>query len=115
MIVLKCFNLPSSPLPSRGGGKERIWGKWTCSERFFGATPVCVVRKSAVQFPGQQWQLDPLTDTSRISAVQFGRVGIATVAIRPSRDSQASASAQVSKRDQGGTPENLSAVPLLEK
>jgi hypothetical protein len=28
----KCFNLPSSPPPTRGSGKERIWGKWTCLE-----------------------------------------------------------------------------------
>ena len=30
MMVLKCFNLPSSPPPTRGSGKERIQGKWTC-------------------------------------------------------------------------------------
>jgi hypothetical protein len=26
-MVLRCFNLPYSPPPTRGGGKERIWGK----------------------------------------------------------------------------------------
>jgi hypothetical protein len=32
MMVLKGFNLPSSPPPTRGNGKERLWGKWTCLE-----------------------------------------------------------------------------------
>lgn len=31
-MVLKCFNLPSSPPPTRGSGKERIQVKWTCLE-----------------------------------------------------------------------------------
>lgn len=30
--VLKCFNLPSSPPPCRGNGKESIQKKWTCLE-----------------------------------------------------------------------------------
>ena len=62
--------------PTRGSGKERIWGKWTCLERFFGATPICVVWKSAVQFTGQHRQLDPLANTSQIhqqsSSVESG-------------------------------------------
>ena len=41
------------------------------------------------------------TDTP---AVQFSRVRLATVVTQPSRDSQASALAQVSRRDQQGTP-----------
>jgi hypothetical protein len=55
MMVLKHFNLPCNPPPTRGSGKERIqegWGEWTFLERFFGATPVCVVWKSAVQYTG---------------------------------------------------------------
>jgi hypothetical protein len=47
MMVPKHFNLPYSLPPTRGNGKERIWGKWTCLEKFFGATPICVVWKSA--------------------------------------------------------------------
>ena len=66
MVVLKLFSLPFNPPPTRGSGKERIQGKWTCLERFFGATPVCVVWKSAVQFTGQQQQLDPFANTSWI-------------------------------------------------
>ena len=42
----------SSRLAIRGNEKERIQGKWTCLERIFGATPICVVRKSADQFTG---------------------------------------------------------------
>jgi hypothetical protein len=64
MMVLKCFHLPFSPPPTRGSGEERIWGKWTCLERFFRAIPVCIVWKSEVQFTGQQQQLDPLADPS---------------------------------------------------
>jgi hypothetical protein len=52
MMVLKCFNSPFSLPLTRGSGKERIWGKWTYSERFFGATLICVVWKSSVQFIG---------------------------------------------------------------
>jgi hypothetical protein len=52
MMVLKCFNLPFSPPPSGVSGKERIRGKWTCLERFFGVTPICVVWKLVVQFTG---------------------------------------------------------------
>jgi hypothetical protein len=66
MMALKCFNLSRSPSPSRDSGKERIQGKWTCLERFFGATPVCAVWKSTVQFTGQQWQLDPFVNTLQI-------------------------------------------------
>jgi hypothetical protein len=66
MMVLKYFNLQFSPLPTRGSGKERIREKWTCLERFFGAAPICVVWKSAVQSTGQQRQLSPLANTSQI-------------------------------------------------
>jgi hypothetical protein len=44
-------------------------GEWTCLERFFVATPVCVVWKSAVQFTGQQRQLHPLTSKHELAAV----------------------------------------------
>jgi hypothetical protein len=50
MMVLKYFNLPYNLSPTRDSGKEKIQGKWTCLERFFGATTACVVWKSAVQF-----------------------------------------------------------------
>jgi hypothetical protein len=66
VMVLKCVNLPSSTSPMRGSGKERIQRNRTCLERVFGAMPICVVRKVAVQFTGQWWQLDPLTNTSWI-------------------------------------------------
>jgi hypothetical protein len=54
MMVLKCFNIPYRPPSTRGSGKETVWEKWNCLERFFRATSVCVVWKSAVQFTGQQ-------------------------------------------------------------
>jgi hypothetical protein len=74
-MFLKGFNLPFSLLPTRDSGKERIRQKWTCFERFFGAAPICVVWKSAVQFTGQQWQLSPLANTLGIHQ-QAGRVEI---------------------------------------
>jgi hypothetical protein len=73
-MFLKRFSLPCSPPPTRDSGNKRIPGKWTCLERFFGATPVCVVWNWTVQLTGLQRQLDPLTNTSQI---QFGRVRIA--------------------------------------
>ena len=125
MVVLKRFNLSCSPLPTRGIGKERIWGKWTCLERFFGATLICVVWKSAVQFTGQQQQLNPLANTSHTPAdtpaVELGRVGIANMksalVALPSRDSQTLASAQISRRDQGqwGCQEKFLTVPFSAK
>jgi hypothetical protein len=32
MMVFKHFNLPFSPPPTRGSGKERIQGNWICLE-----------------------------------------------------------------------------------
>jgi hypothetical protein len=52
MMDLKGLKLSCNPPSTRGSGKERIWEMWTCLERFFGATPICVVWKSAVQFTG---------------------------------------------------------------
>ena len=83
MMVLRYFDLPYSPSPTRGGGEERMQGKWTCLERFFGITPICVVWKSEVQFTGQQAAAarsirKHLTDAP---AVQFGRVGLATAMV----------------------------------
>ena len=74
-MVLKCFNhlftcLSPEIVGKRGYGRDKGMGtrgeEWTCLERFLGATPICVVRKSAVRFTGQQWQLDPLANTSQI-------------------------------------------------
>ena len=71
---------------------------------FFGANPICVIKKSAVQFTGQQAvaarsTCKHFTDTP---AVQFGsqdsKPELAVVEL-PSRDSQASASASVTRKD----------------
>jgi hypothetical protein len=43
-MVHKCFNLPCSPSPTKGSRKERIQEKWTCLDRFFGATPAVLSR-----------------------------------------------------------------------
>jgi hypothetical protein len=82
MVVLKCFNLPLAHHPpevveKKGYGCGEIGGgKWTRLERFFGANPICVVRKSVVQFTDYQGQLHPLANTSRIyqqsSSVESG-------------------------------------------
>ena len=50
--VLKHFNLFCHPPPSKGSGKQRIQGmgkEWACLEKFFGATPIYVVWKFALQ------------------------------------------------------------------
>jgi hypothetical protein len=54
----------------KGWGRECI-----CFERLPGATPICVIWKSAVQFPDLQGQLDQLENTDT-SIVQFSRVSI---------------------------------------
>ena len=75
-MVLKCFNLPCSPQPTRSSGRKRICGKWTCLERMFGATAICVVGKLTVHRSAAAAQsiCKHFTD---IPAVQFSRVGIA--------------------------------------
>ena len=62
MMFLKCFNISYHPPPTRGYG--RIW-QWTFSERFIGATSVCIILKLTVQFTVWQGQLDPLASTSQ--------------------------------------------------
>jgi hypothetical protein len=52
MMVFKYFSLSFIPPPSRRSEKERIQGKWSCLESFFGANPISVVWKAAVQFTG---------------------------------------------------------------
>jgi hypothetical protein len=80
MMVLKLFNLPHNQSPTRGSGKERIQGRWICLERIFGATPICVVWKSTVQFTGQQVVAASSTHKHLMDTpiVQFGRVQLAT-------------------------------------
>jgi hypothetical protein len=50
---LKCFNLPSSPPPTKGSGKEMLIGPremWTCLDLVpWGAIPIFIVRISAAQ------------------------------------------------------------------
>jgi hypothetical protein len=92
--------------------------KWSCLERFFGATPVCVVRKSVDLLTGQQRQLKPLANSSRIPAVQCRRVRIANrnqqrwyylvETTRPPTQ-------QVSRKDPKECQEKFSAVPLSTK
>ena len=53
-----------------------------------------------------------LTDTP---AVQFSEVGLATAVTQPSRDNQASASAQVRRRNTEGHQQKFSTVLLLGK
>lgn len=51
IMVFKCFNLPSSPPPTRGSGEEKLIGQrrvWTCLEIVLWANPICIVRISAV-------------------------------------------------------------------
>jgi hypothetical protein len=78
LLIIKCFNLPCSPPPIRGSGKERLLGYrgsrpvWKV---FFGANPIYVVRKSAVQFTGII--NSSLIHFTNIPAAQFSSVGIA--------------------------------------
>ena len=81
---------------------------------FFGASPICVVRKSAVHRSAVAARSTQKYFTD-VPAVQFSRVGIAAAVVQPSRNSQASAKlAQVSRRDLD-TRRKFSAVPLSTK
>lgn len=78
MTVLKRFNLPSSPPPTRGSGKERIQGKRTCLEivlwsrsHLCGQEISSLICRSAT---AAQSICKHFMDTL---AVQFGRVWIA--------------------------------------
>jgi hypothetical protein len=86
----------------------------TCFKRFFRATPTCVVCKSAVRFVSQQWQLDPLANTSRIH--QFLRVRIAN-RNQQLRQRQPGLTFSMSwqERDQEEHQEKFLAVPLSGK
>ena len=120
-MFFKCFNLSFSPSPNsnpRASRKERIQGKWTYLERIFGVTlsvlsgNQCLVHRLAAVSPSiLQHFRDAL-------AVWFGRVGrantISSVAV-PSRDSQASALAPLSRRDPEPCQEKFSAVSLSRK
>ena len=116
-MVPTCFNLPCSPPPTRGSGKERIQGRCTCLETVFGATPTYVVWKSGSSFCrlGGSCSLIYHKHVMDTRAVQTGRVGLATVVMWPSRDSPASDLAQVSRRDTEGCQEKFLAVPLSGK
>jgi hypothetical protein len=60
------LSLLSSLPPTRGSGKVMVQGNGPVYKWFFGANPICVVRKSAIQFTTQQKQLDSLSNTSEI-------------------------------------------------
>nr|AAP86254.1 Ac1-290 [Rattus norvegicus] len=107
--VTLVFSKPCSPPPTRGSGKERIWGKWTCSERFFGATPHLLL-SGHQQFSSQvssgssvHSQTLPGHASSPVLYSQDSKHRSAAVAL-PSRDSQASALAWDGTRDQEEMP-----------
>jgi hypothetical protein len=118
MMVPKPSSLLSSPPPSRGSGKERTWGKWTCLEMVLWSKfhPRCQrisssVHRSAV---AARSTCKHFTDTP--AAVQFSSIGIAAVVAWPSRNSQASVeTAGVSRRNSAHQQpqEKFSVVPLL--
>jgi hypothetical protein len=91
MMALKPFNFPCSPPLTRGSIKERIWGKWACLERVLWSKSYlnCQEISNSVH-RSQQWQFDPLTNTLQytcsIPAVQFSRVGLATVVTGGTRE-----------------------------
>jgi hypothetical protein len=54
MMVLKCFNFPCSPSPTRVSGKERIWGCGGVDlfRKALRSNSISVFWKLAVQFTG---------------------------------------------------------------
>jgi hypothetical protein len=73
MIVIKRFTLLLAYHPPEVVGKKGYGGKWTCLERFFGATPDCLEISSSVHRLAMTAQstYKHFTDTP---AVQFSRV-----------------------------------------
>ena len=73
MMVLKCFNLPSSPPLTRGSRKERIPGKGTCVERVLWSNShlCCLEISSSIHrsAAAAQSTSKQFTDTP---AIQFG-------------------------------------------
>jgi hypothetical protein len=66
MMVFKQFNLPLAHHLPEVVEKKGCRGSGPVQKLFFVVSTICVVRKSAVKFTGQQWQPDPLTNTSWI-------------------------------------------------
>ena len=62
MKVLKHCNLPFSPPPTRGSGREKIQEKWTCLEKIFWKQLPSLLSGNQ-QFSSQ---LDPFANTSQI-------------------------------------------------
>ena len=69
--VLKCFNLSSSPPPTRGNGKEKLLGymggggEWTCLEIvLWSKSHLCCQKISSSIHRNPQWQLDAFAKTS---------------------------------------------------
>ena len=64
MMVLKCFNLPFSPIPTRDSGKERLIGRrgmWTCLKIVLWSNSNLRCQQSnplANTNRNQQWQSD---------------------------------------------------------
>jgi hypothetical protein len=131
MMVLKCFNLSSRLLPTRGNGgkaimtwRRRLWYRgerllwyrdfemvlWGKSHLSHQEVSGSVRRSVAEAWSTREHFLD-------IPAVQFSRFRIAAVVVQPSRNSQALAeSAWVSRRDQDHQEhQKFSDVPLLMK
>jgi len=67
--VLKCFNLLSSPSPTRGSGKQRLIGQrrmWSCSELvLWGETNLCCQGINSLVHTNQQRWLDLLANTQQ--------------------------------------------------
>ena len=101
MMILKGFDILSNPRPTRGSGKDRLPGKWACLKMVLWSNSrlCCLETGSSVHriTAAAQSTHKHFTD---ISAVQFSRANRTVVVTRSSRDSQASASAQVSRREQ---------------
>jgi hypothetical protein len=81
MIVLKHFNLPCSPPPTRGSGQERIWvcvGKWTCLEKVLWSNcHLCLLELSSSVHRSAAAARSTRKHFMDTPAVQFGRVRIA--------------------------------------
>ena len=103
MMALKCIKLPFSLLPTEGSGEERILGKWIYleivhwSKSHLCCLEICIsVHRLAVEFRSTNIHF------RYIQAIQFDcqdSKHVSAVVVLPSRDSNVSPLAKISRRD----------------
>lgn len=119
MMILKPFKLLFSPQPTRGSGKEEYCREMHLFRKVLWSSshPCCLEIGSLAHTSTAA--LDPVSNISQkhqqSSSVESDTKHASAVVALPSRNRQASALAQDSRRNQQGSQEQSSAVPRSAK